>query len=139
MGVHRSSGRGYINSNDKAQVKYENSSYENAQLNNDKMTVDELVNFVQADLTFTGLMPKILPDLEILRIIKEHALQWFYKNYQWALIKSYYKLDRHLLIVMTILQMASLYYQKNVKMLLKYIIFLIHHYLESVFKHRTYQ
>lgn len=94
MGVHRSSGRGYINSNDKAQVKYENSSYENAQLNNDKMTVDELVNFVQADLTFTGLMPKILPDLEILRIIKEHALQWFYKNYQWALIKSYYKLDR---------------------------------------------
>ena len=96
MGVYRNidEGNSYVNSNNKAQVGYTNQSYENVQVNNDKMTIEQLVDYVQADLTFTGLMPKILPDLEIQRIIKEHALQWFYKNYQWALIKSYYKLDK---------------------------------------------
>lgn len=95
MGVVRSMGdESYVNSNDKAQVKYEGGGYENSQINNNKFTIEQLVDYVQADLTFSGLMPKILPDLEIARIIKEQALQWFYKNYQWALIKSYYKLDR---------------------------------------------
>ena len=85
----------YINANDKMQLDYEGSkTYTNMQLNNDKMTIEQLVDYAQADLTFTGLMPKILPDLEIQRIIKEQALQWFYKNYQWAVIKTYYKLDK---------------------------------------------
>ena len=38
-------------------------------------------------------MPKVLPDPEILRLVKENALPYFYKHYQWAVIKSYYKLD----------------------------------------------
>lgn len=108
MGVVRNSGIGsvsspnnlsqnYVNSNDKAQVGYKSDSYENISTNNDKMTIEQLVDFVQADLTFTGMMPKVLPDLEIQRIIKENALQWFYKNYQWALIKSYYKLDKRVI------------------------------------------
>lgn len=86
----------YVNANDKIEDSYRSDDYEqgeNYQLNNNKMTIEQLVDFVQADLTFSGLMPKILPDIEIERLIKERALQWFYKNYQWALIKSYYKLD----------------------------------------------
>ena len=83
----------YINANDKVQQGY--AGYEeNYQMNNDKMTIEMIVDYVQADLTFSGLMPKVLPDLEILRIIKEKALEWFYKNYQLAVMKSYYKLDR---------------------------------------------
>jgi hypothetical protein len=86
----------YINANDKVEADYRSDNYgqgENHQLNNDQMTIEMLVDYIQADLTFSGLMPKILPDIEIERIIKEKAMQWFYKNYQWALIKGYYRLD----------------------------------------------
>jgi len=87
----------YIDADDKVESSYRSDNYkqgENYQLNNNKMTIELLVDYVQADLTFSGLMPKILPDLEILRLVKEQALQWFYKNYQWAVIKSYYRMDR---------------------------------------------
>ena len=86
----------YVNANDKVEDSYRSDDYgqgENYQLNNEQMTIEMLVDFVQADLTFSGLMPKVLPDLEIERLVKEKALQWFYKNYQWAVIKSYYRLD----------------------------------------------
>jgi hypothetical protein len=59
------------------------------------MTIDQLVDIVQADLTMTGLFEKILPDLEIYRLIKEEALEWFYKNYQFSKIKMFYYLDRN--------------------------------------------
>ena len=87
----------YVNANDKSASQYDDNdkTYHNAQLNNNKMTIEQLIDLVQADLTFSGMMPKVLPDLEIQRLIKEHALQWFYKNYQYALIKSYYKLDQN--------------------------------------------
>jgi len=61
------------------------------------ITIDQLVDIVQADLTMTGLFPKILPDLEIKRLIKENALEWFYKNYQYSQIKAFYFLDRQFL------------------------------------------
>ena len=57
------------------------------------ITIDQLVDIVQADLTMTGLFPKILPDLEIKRLVRENALEWFYKNYQYAQIKTFYFLD----------------------------------------------
>jgi hypothetical protein len=57
------------------------------------ITIDQLIDIAQADLTFTGLMPKVLPDLEIKRLVRENALEWFYKNYQYALMKSFYFLD----------------------------------------------
>jgi hypothetical protein len=56
------------------------------------ITIDQLIDIVQADLTMTGLFPKVLPDLEIKRLISEHALEWFYKNYQYAQIKMFYYL-----------------------------------------------
>lgn len=61
------------------------------------ITIDQLIDIVQADLTYTGLFPKVLPDLEIKRLIKENALEWFYKNYQYAQIKIFYFLEKSFL------------------------------------------
>jgi len=58
------------------------------------MTIDQLVDIVQADLTISGLFDKILPDLEIYRLIREDALDWFYKNYQFSKIKIFYFLEK---------------------------------------------
>lgn len=54
------------------------------------VTLEQLIDIVQADLTISGLLPKVLPDMEIKRLIKEHALEFFYKNYQFAVQKGYY-------------------------------------------------
>ena len=53
------------------------------------ITIEQLIDIVQADLSVSGLFPKVLPDVEIYRLIKEHALEWFYKNYQFAVMKTY--------------------------------------------------
>lgn len=58
------------------------------------MTIDQLVDIVQADLTLSGLFDKILPDIEIYRLVREEALEWFYKNYQFSKIKIFYYLDK---------------------------------------------
>lgn len=86
----------YINANDKVKQSYQDEQF-NYQKNNDQMTIEMIVDYVQADLTFSGLMPKVLPDTEVYRLIKEKALEWFYKNYQFAVMKSYYMLDRNFL------------------------------------------
>jgi len=59
-----------------------------------QITIEQLIDIVHSDLTFSGLFPKVLPDNEIIRIIKEHALEWFYKNYHSAVIKSYYYMSK---------------------------------------------
>ena len=59
-----------------------------------QITIEQLIDIVQADLTMSGLFPKTLPDNEIYRIIKEHALEWFYKNYHYSVIKSYFYMRR---------------------------------------------
>jgi len=61
------------------------------------MTIDQLVDIVQADLTISGLFDKILPDLEIYRLIREEALEWFYKNYQFSKTKMFYFLEKNFL------------------------------------------
>jgi len=60
-----------------------------------QITVEQLIDIVNAELTISGLFPKVLPDNEILRIIKEHALEWFYKNYHYSVIKSYFFMDQN--------------------------------------------
>jgi hypothetical protein len=62
-----------------------------------QITIEQLIDIVNQELTISGLMPKILPDREIKRLIKEHALEWFYKNYQFAVQRSYYFLPRECL------------------------------------------
>jgi hypothetical protein len=56
------------------------------------ITVEQIIDIIQADLTVSGLLPKILPDIEIKRLIKEHSLEFFYKNYQFATQKVFYLL-----------------------------------------------
>jgi hypothetical protein len=66
-------------------------------MNGGSMTIEQLIDIVQQDLTISGMLPKVLPDIEIKRIIKEYALEWFYKNYQFAVQKGYYVLPLDIL------------------------------------------
>lgn len=61
------------------------------------MTIDQLVDIIQGDLTISGLFDKIIPDIEIIRLIREEALEWFYKNYQFSKIKMFYYLEKNFL------------------------------------------
>jgi len=54
------------------------------------MTIDELVHSVQEELTVGCMLPKILPDDEIRRLIDQRALKYFWKNYNYAQLKVYY-------------------------------------------------
>lgn len=56
------------------------------------ITIEQLIDIVQQDLTVSGILPKQLPDIEIKRLITEIALEWFYKNYQFATQKIWYHL-----------------------------------------------
>ena len=54
------------------------------------MTIEEIVDYVQQDLTMSCALPKLLPDQEIRRLIVRDATPWFYENYFPSVIKSYY-------------------------------------------------
>ncbi len=53
------------------------------------MILSELVHDVQMYLTFSGALPKMLPDLEIERLIENDAKPYFYRDVHDALIKEY--------------------------------------------------
>lgn len=54
------------------------------------MSISELIDFVQQDLTMSCALPKILPDAEVRRLIVDVAMKWFYVNSQYAVQKVYY-------------------------------------------------
>lgn len=54
------------------------------------ITLEQLIDIIQADLTFSGMLPKVLNDKEVKRVVKELAMDWFYKHYQYAVQKFYY-------------------------------------------------
>ena len=56
--------------------------------------IEELIDFVQSDVTVFGTLPKNLPDPAIRQFIETRALPWFYQNYQYAVSKMYYKIDK---------------------------------------------
>ena len=56
--------------------------------------IEELIDFVQSDVTVYGTLPKNLPDPAIRQFIETRALPWFYQNYQYAVSKMYYKVDK---------------------------------------------
>ena len=89
----RNINRTYIKANDSYQNNFQNGN-DLYQMNNDKMTIEQLVDYIQADLTFSGLMPKVLPALELIRLVKEKAMEYFYKNYQLAVMKTFFYLRR---------------------------------------------
>jgi hypothetical protein len=56
--------------------------------------IEELIDFVQQDITVGCSLPKTLPDTEIRRFVETRASKWFYQNYQYAVSKVYYFLDK---------------------------------------------
>lgn len=54
------------------------------------ITIEELIDQVQTDLTISCALPKTLPDEAIRLIIEKRALPWFYRSYQYAVQKLYF-------------------------------------------------
>lgn len=57
-------------------------------------TVEEFIDFIQSDVTVGGALPKNIPDHSIRQFIETRALPWFYQNYQFAVSKMYYMIDK---------------------------------------------
>jgi hypothetical protein len=53
-------------------------------------TIEELIDVIQGELTVSCALPKLLPDMEIRRIICNNALPWFFQNYMYAVQKMYF-------------------------------------------------
>lgn len=54
------------------------------------LTIEEIIDLVQTELTISCALPKTLPDSSIRQIIESRALPWFYRNYQFAVQKMYF-------------------------------------------------
>jgi hypothetical protein len=57
-------------------------------------TLDEMIDFVQNEITIGCLLPKTLPDSEIVRIVQKKAEPYFYRKYQYAVQKMYFLIKR---------------------------------------------
>jgi hypothetical protein len=57
-------------------------------------SLEEFIDFIQTDVTVGGALPKNLPDHAIRQFIETRALPWFYQNYQYAVSKMYYFVDK---------------------------------------------
>jgi len=57
-------------------------------------TVEEFIDLVQTELTISCALPKTLPDASIRNIVESRALPWFYRNYQYAVQKMYFHVNR---------------------------------------------
>ena len=53
-------------------------------------TIEELIDVVQGELTVSGALPKLLPDLEVRRIVENKAAPFFYQHHLYAVQKIYY-------------------------------------------------
>ena len=52
--------------------------------------IEELIDFVQNDITVYGALPKSLPDNSIRQYVETQALPWFYMNYIYGVSGMYY-------------------------------------------------
>jgi len=57
-------------------------------------TIEEFVDGVQTELNIACALPKTLPDEAIRTIIERRALPWFYRNYQYAVQKMYFFINK---------------------------------------------
>lgn len=57
------------------------------------LTLDELVDLVQMDITVNCTLPKALPDEAIARIATQKGLRYFYRWYKYANQRTYYYVD----------------------------------------------
>lgn len=83
--------------------------------------IEQLIDIIQQDLTFSGMMPKQIPDTEIRRIIKEIAADYFYKNYQFSVIRSYYMLKRECMTTAEYLQYRYIEFPQEIENVTKII------------------
>lgn len=60
----------------------------------DGYTMEELIDLVQNELTISCALPRTLPDANIRQIVETRALNWFYRNYQYAVQKLYYYINK---------------------------------------------
>ena len=56
-------------------------------------SIEELIDFIQQDITVYGALPKTLPDQSIRQFIETRALPWFQMNYIYAVSLMYYYVD----------------------------------------------
>lgn len=59
-----------------------------------QLSIDELIDLVQSEITFGCTLPKTLPDNAIRMFVENRGSRWFYRNYQYALSKMYYYLRK---------------------------------------------
>ena len=57
-------------------------------------SIEEFIDIIQTDVTVGGALPKNLPDHAIRQFIETRALPWFYQNFQFAVSKMYYFVDK---------------------------------------------
>ena len=58
------------------------------------LTIEEFIDLIQQELTIGCSLTKTLPDSEIRRFVETIGSKWFYQNYQYALSKMYYFVDK---------------------------------------------
>jgi len=59
-------------------------------------SIEEFIDIIQTDVTIGGALPKNLPDHAIRQFIETRALPWFYQNFQYAVSKMYYFVNKDL-------------------------------------------
>lgn len=59
-----------------------------------EISIEEFIDYVQTDVTVGGALPKNLPDHSIRQFVETRAAKWFYQNYQYAVSKMYYFVDK---------------------------------------------
>ena len=63
------------------------------------MTIEELIDNTQQELTVGCRLPRILDPIEIRRIIEKKAEPYFYKNYIYSVQKAYYYLHKNVFTI----------------------------------------
>lgn len=69
-------------------------------INQEILTIDELVDQVQNHITMSKTLPCYLKDEEIMRIIEQDAAPYMYRKYRWATGRAYYFIPHDTLSVM---------------------------------------
>lgn len=63
------------------------------------MTIEELIDLTQQEITVGCRLPRLLDPTEIRRIVEKRALPYFYKNYQYAVQKAYFYLHKNVFTI----------------------------------------
>jgi hypothetical protein len=65
------------------------------EFSSEALTIEELIDLVQDELTFSRAMPCVLKDEEIRRLVEKRVSPWFYRNYHYATEKAYFGVKKN--------------------------------------------